>query len=171
MKKFAIDSNIIDAIANCPGFIEKLQVAVTQQRLQLLVTHVQRDEIMEITTEHRRLELLAVYNSLPKQEIPTHDFVIGRSRLDMARLSDGLDYEKYVDGGTREKHSEDALIGITALHEADILVTNESLTKRNRLPSRLNRVKVDFEVWGFERFEDFVEGEVDDLADDTQTLS
>jgi len=25
MKKFAIDSNILDAIANCPGFIEKLQ--------------------------------------------------------------------------------------------------------------------------------------------------
>jgi len=133
--------------------------------LQLLTTHVQRDEIVEITIEQRRAELLAVYDSLPKQEIPTLDFVIGRSRIGMARLSDGLDYENYIEGGIRKKHSRDALIGITAIHEADILVTNESSTRRNRLPSRLKRVAVDFEVWGFEQFKDFVENDANNQVE------
>jgi hypothetical protein len=158
MKRIAIDSNVVDVIADTPGLLTAIQAATASGQLRIITTHVLEDELGQIPDERQRTRLLAVYAALPKEQVPTRDFVIGKSRLDGARLSDGRGYGRYIGAGTPGKHAYDALIALTAAQDADVLVTREGLGTRNRMPRRLGRAYPSFEVWGAEEFTAYVFG-------------
>lgn len=156
MKRIAIDNNMIDVIAETPGLLEAIQAAGARQQLVIITTHVLEDEIERIPDQGRRTQLRAVYDALPKKQVATADFVIGKSRLGMARLSDGHNYECYIGDGKKENHAFDALVVRTAIQEADVLVTAEHSTRRNRLPRRLRRINPSFPIWDKKTFMAYV---------------
>ncbi len=65
MKRIAIDTNVIDVIAETPGLLEAVQEAGARGALRLIATHVQRDQLAAITDGDRRARLLAAYAALP----------------------------------------------------------------------------------------------------------
>lgn len=159
MKRIAIDSNVVDAIADTPGFLEAIQAAAEQERLSIITTHLQRDEIPDA---ERRVRLLAVYDALPSEDMATLGFVLDVSRLDHGRMTDGVDYENFIGMGNPKKYAEDALIAATADAEADVLVTRESQTVRGRLPHRARRTFPTLPIWDFATFSRFVLSPNDD---------
>ena len=153
MKRIAFDTHIVDQIAATPGMLEALQDANRGGALVLITSHIQSDELSDIADSERRGKLLAIYDALPTEWAATHGFVIGYSRLDMARIGDGSWTGVGVDDldSVDSKHRRDALIGTTAAAEADVLVTNDG-----RLTRRMRAANAPCDVWNFEQFRDFV---------------
>lgn len=154
MKRITFDSHIVDAIGATPGLLSAIQRAYRAGALELVTTHIQSDELAEITDPDKRARLLAIYNALPTSWVPTDGFVLGYSRLDMARLGGGEWTGVSIDDldSPHRKHRRDALIGTTAAGEADVLVTND-----RRLARRMRGASAPCEIWGFDQFRRFVE--------------
>jgi len=97
--------------------------AVEEGRLELIVTHVQIDEVSATPDDAKRRLLLELAH---ETNADTAGFVIGVSKLDMAAI--GTDEENRLiedvtAGNTR--HAEDALLLSTAKRDGAVLVTNE----------------------------------------------
>jgi predicted nucleic acid-binding protein len=80
-------------------------------------------------------------------------FVLDVSRLDLACL-DGSDagiieYEQIQKGNP--KHTEDALIALTAHREATVLVTED-----NNLTKKIKATKTSLTLWKFEEFKNLI---------------
>jgi hypothetical protein len=90
---------------------------------------VQADEVERTPDRERVRRLLTV----PVEEVATYGFVVGYSRVGMARLSDPEPFES-LRGGNLD-HTEDALIAATADYENATLVT-EDRRLRGRATSR-----------------------------------
>jgi hypothetical protein len=85
MLRVMLDTNIFDRIIETPGLADHLQSLTASDRLDIVVTHVQEDELAGIQgTEKRR-----AIQQLPRRSIPTAAFVLGISRLGQARLGEG----------------------------------------------------------------------------------
>ena len=89
-----------------------------EELLKILTTHVQEDELSLISDVEKKKKVA----SIPREVIPTRGFVLGVSRLGMARLG-GEGIEEIRQGNLR--HTHDALIAATAEGYADVLVTEE----------------------------------------------
>ncbi len=74
----------------------------------------------------------------------------------MARFGDEEEYARYLGQGDKAKHAADALIALTTLHDADVLVTRDGETKRNSMAHRIRRDFPALDVWGVEEFMAFV---------------
>lgn len=151
--KIVFDTNVVDAIADTPGLLEAIIQASEDGRLTLLTTHIQADEILATPDEARRAKLVSVYGALPTDQVATHGFVLDASRLDMARLGDGGWTGVTIDDidSPKWKHRRDALIGVTAAGEADVLVTCDG-----RLARRMRAVKPRCDIWDLRQFVDYV---------------
>lgn len=133
------DSMIYDEIVADPDVL--LRLRRPECPVVLVSTHVQDDEHANILDEAKRDAIANV----PRVNVPTADFVIGFSRLDMARLGDGAVYEGVRGKSKTSKYARDGLIASSAKRDADVLVTED-----RRLERRCRELGV--EVW---RWRDF----------------
>ena len=120
--KFMFDTNIFDAILDG-------QVAVDQfpKEAKYFVTHIQKDEIEAIVDPDkldRKAKLLKTFNSLEQTKVLTESAVFDVSKWDECKFTaeDNL-IEELRKGNLA--HTEDALIGETAIRNEYILVTND----------------------------------------------
>lgn len=156
MKRIGIDSMIVDQIMETPGLLESIQRAAGSRRLTFIATHILHDQLAATQDPERREKLLATLEALPKENIPTRGFVLDISRLDEARLGDGIEsgvsLGQVKTGGRGGR--QDALVATTAAGDADLLVTeDETLAKKVRT------VGANCEVWNFAKFVEFVKAE------------
>ena len=135
---FMFDTNIFDEILD--GKVE------LPENLRYYVTHLQRDEILNIP-EHereRKEKLLKIFNVVQEEIIPTEGFVVGVSRLNLAKLMSREDselYNKMFERLTKldkeagklkspENRARDILIALTCLKNCLTLVTNDNNLKK-----------------------------------------
>lgn len=121
-----LDSNAFDALALDDQMRSDVGAAVATGALDLVVTHVQMDEL-DATSDPRR----AALRRLTVSATYTSGFVPGVSRLGMAALSTDAEAAIFhaVTGGN-PRHNEDALILLTARRERIPVVTiDERLLK------------------------------------------
>lgn len=119
-RRFMIDSNIFDELVADETLRRKVVSLARQCRVELVTTHLQEDELRAVAsrdaTKYRRIQ------SLPRTVVLTSDFIVGVSRLGMARIGDGTTYEAI----RRDKrHIFDAEIAATAKYEQIPLITSE----------------------------------------------
>lgn len=147
-KRVMIDSNVYDEIVAVPGLTSTLRRLIDEGDLELIVCHVQEDEI-KATSDSVKMETLA---TTPVSGIVHSSvFVLGVSRLDKARLGEerqrDLSYERLA--GPNRRHARDAAIALTAAHAVDALVTQD-----HRLQTQLANKALP--VWTFDDFHKWV---------------
>ncbi len=111
--------------------------AVDRREVEVLVTHVQVDELArDPDVEGCSLNLIALLRCRARL-IETGLFVIGLSRLDLARLSDQEDvsaFDRHLgEGVRREQHIEDATIASTAAQLGATLVSENTKDRARTL--------------------------------------
>lgn len=116
-----LDSNAFDALALDDQVRSVVSSAVERGTLDLVVTHVQMDEL-DATPDPKR----AALRRLTVSATYTSGFVFDVSRMDMAALSTDEEAAIFdaVTGGNR-RHGKDALILLTARREGIAVVTND----------------------------------------------
>jgi predicted nucleic acid-binding protein len=132
MRRVLLDSNALDPLLTQVGAYEVLDQAVRSEKLAVFFTHVTIDEVAATPDLAKRQWLLNLLVFLGRP-IATSVMVLDYSRLDFCRLiaDDDTASEPLRSGNI--KHSRDALIAHTALHEGFTLITNEKrLTARAR---------------------------------------
>jgi hypothetical protein len=129
-EQFLLDSNIFDKIVETPGAFRLVQRLVADGKIELVVTHIQEDELARITDEQKRQEIASV----PRTVTPTAGFILDVSRLGMARLGDPVPIEA-VRGGNWHKYTHDALIAAAALADGQVLVAEDRRFGGERKPS------------------------------------
>jgi hypothetical protein len=153
-----IDSMIYDRIVAASGMVAALRRLIDARRLDVVVCHVQEDEVAATPDEARRRALTNVPVS---KKVRSSVFVLDVSRLGEARLGapqqGDLDYE--ILAGPNRRHAQDAVIALTALNEAEVLVTDE-----RRLRSQL--ADKNLPVWTFAEFHEWVVDFDDTLRQD-----
>lgn len=141
-RKFMLDTNIFDAIVE-----EKTDINNLPANYEFYVTHIQKDEIDAIDKpekQDKKKKLSSFFKELKQETIPTESFILGTSKLGNAKLS-RVPTESAVYGVSKYgeakytskdslikkirkgnlKHTEDALIGETAIKNNLTLVTND----------------------------------------------
>lgn len=119
---------IFDKVADEPGAAalissrRLIRSLVERGVIELLVTHVQEDQIAAIRDEARREQL---QRAVPRRVVPTHGAVWDVSKWDMARwTSEPVAHDiARIQGRNKAK---DALIGVTAKFAGATLVTEDS---------------------------------------------
>lgn len=144
-----LDTNVFDRIAETDESLDRVQRLVRRGAITVFVTHVQEDELARITDSTKSARIA----SIPRDLIPTSEFAVGTSRLDMACLGEGEALEK-IRKGNWAKHTRDALIAATAHADGLVLVTEDGRL-RNRASEEL-----DIDVWDWKQ----LEGELRRLA-------
>ena len=119
-----LDTQIYDLLTEDEEGLRALQTSVRAGQLDIKTTHVQEDELARIPDPDKKAKVA----SIPRQPVPTSDFVVGESRWGMARFGTG----ETVEAIRRDnlKHTRDALIAATAEYEGAVLVTEDKLLKR-----------------------------------------
>jgi hypothetical protein len=142
-----LDTNVFDRVEAEPGLEPLLHRLIGEGALDVVVCHVQNDEIAAIPDPDRRRAL----ERTPRRTVPSSVFVFDVSRFGMARLGEpefrGVDYDAIAGPGRR--HARDAVIARTAAEEADVLVTEE-----RRLANALAGKPLP--VWTFAEFRDWL---------------
>ncbi|AXK81124.1 hypothetical protein DW352_11720 [Pseudolabrys taiwanensis] len=137
-----LDTNIFDALVADPSTLAKLLAAVAEGRMTILSTHIQRDQLGRIPDDEKRAKVLAI----PTEQIATSGAVWDVSRWGEATWGDTATnqaLDQLIGGNVR--HAPDALIGVTAAHHVDLLVTEDA-----RLTSRLGRSALGLKVGGYQ---------------------
>ena len=124
MRGYIFDTNIFNSILD-----NKIHIGLLPDK-KCFVTHIQYDEIQATTNKTRQSELVNVFLSVPKQEIPTEAFVLDISRLDQAKLGSGSLYGKLLErlnqlNKRKQNNSMDILIAETAITNNLTLVTHD----------------------------------------------
>lgn len=121
---FMFDTTVFNDILN-----NKFDTKTFPKDCDYFVTHIQFDELCSTKDSGRRKQLLSIFESIGEREIPTESVVLNVSRLGKAKLGDGKILEELRKGNL--KHTEDALIGETAIKNSLILITDDdTLFKR-----------------------------------------
>jgi predicted nucleic acid-binding protein len=122
-RPFVIDSPIFDEIAADSNAAALIQRAVHGGDLEILVTHVQEDEIAATPNIARR--------KLLQNAVPWRKVVLSPGAIyDVSKYGQATWPDKAVDAdlralASRRRHAEDALIGVTAKREGATLVTED----------------------------------------------
>jgi rRNA-processing protein FCF1 len=127
--KVIFDSNVYDLVAN--GTLNINWLSEKKEDFELYITHIQTDEINKCPDEDKRARLSLIVTKLSPIVIPTESFVLNKSRLGEARLGDAKILEEIRKENL--KHTEDALIGETAIKNNLVLVTED-----NQLKNKVN---------------------------------
>lgn len=151
---FMFDTTVFNDILN-----NKLDTKTFRKDCNYFVTHIQFDQLCSTRDSGRRKQLLSIFASIEKEEIPTESVVLDVSRLGMAKLGDGKLLEELRKGNL--KHTEDALIGETAIKNSLILVTDDdTLFKRvNKLGGEAIKL-CDFLNGNYRQFEETEIGQI-----------
>lgn len=146
-----LDTNVADAL-----LLDARQVRAMARSWDILVTHVQIEEVLDTPDKARRTRLILTLLSLGARLVPSAILVFDVSRLDYARLgTEDLNarFSAYVAGNPR--HAQDGIIAATAFDEGAVLVTAE------RARGRLAKHFPELVVWSpaeFRAYADKVSG-------------
>src|SRR3989344_9354070 len=105
MEKIIFDTNIFRKILD--ELIDIKAIINSKNKLEYLVTHIQKDEIEKCNDVAIKEKLLLIFKDINSEQIPTESMVLGLSRLGMSKFSDGTLFEKLRKSNL--KHTEDAL--------------------------------------------------------------
>jgi hypothetical protein len=128
MQKIMLDANEYDKLLEHPDSYDKLLGLLAEGKIELLSTHIQRDEILATPDPAKKARLEALLTHV--RMIETRGVVVDLSRVGLARL--GSDEEHRIIYHVR--HRKDGLIAATATSDADTLVTDDK-----RFAKRLNK--------------------------------
>ncbi len=131
-----IDGNSVDYFRIVPKAFEFLQAARDDARIDLLFTHDVVEEILADPDAEQRVTNILHLLSYARM-VRSGIFVVGYSRLDMARLGDALSFEDlraHDNGLGKKNNTRDAIIAATAMYEGCPVVSNDE-----RLRARANR--------------------------------
>jgi len=127
MEKIIFDTNIFRKILD--GLIDIKKIVSNKSNFEYLITHIQKDEIEQCKDVILKEKLLSIFKEVDSTQIPTESIVLEVSRLGMSKFSDGILLDKLRKSNL--KHTEDALIGETAIMNKLILVSeDEKFRKR-----------------------------------------
>lgn len=146
--RLMIDSMIFDKLIEDQRVLRALKELTEEGRVEVLVTHVQHDQLRATPDSQKRRRLLEVAGKV----VPTHGVVVGVSGIGEARLADdqAMSVLRGVgergQGRARRRHMIDALIAATAEKEADLIVTDDQ-----KLRARLRSMDMRVGVWTWER--------------------
>lgn len=124
---------IQDQLVATDALRDRVGELVRAGKVDLVRTHLQQDENNDTPDPDKRERL----QSLELPVIPTSGFVLGVSRLGLARLSEPEPIEELRAGN--QAHTNDALLGATAIESGRVLVTDDT-TLRGRALARGARV-------------------------------
>jgi hypothetical protein len=149
MLRVMLDSNIFDEIIKTPGLAGQLRSLTASGRLDIVVTHVQEDELAGIQDIEKRRAI----QQMPRRLIPTAVSVLDVSRLGQARLGEGheggLEYDTLH--GENPKRVRDAVIALTAAAETEDV--DAFVTVDDRLARRVRAKPKALKVWNFTEFQ------------------
>ena len=148
MLRVMLDTNIFDRIIKIPGLVEHLQSLTANDRLDIVVTHVQEDELAGIQEAEKRRAIQQV----PRRSVPTAVFVLDVSRLGQARLGEGheggLEYDTLH--SENPKRVRDAVIALTAAAVAEEV--EAFVTEDHGLARGVRAKAKTLKVWNFTDF-------------------
>lgn len=121
--KLIFDSNAFDDLVKGKISINDFD----PNQSEIFITHIQVDELNECKDKEKRAKLFNSLMEIRPEKIPTESFVIGSSRIGSAKIGDGDLIEKLRNGNL--KHTNDALIGETAIKQNLVLITNDKRVK------------------------------------------
>ena len=127
--KVIFDSNIYDLIAD--GSLNINLLSEKKEDFEFYITHIQIDEINKCPDEDKRARLFLFKSKLSPIVIPTESIILGTSRLGEARFGDGKILEKIRKENLN--HTQDALIGETAIKNNLLLVTEDNQLKKKAI--------------------------------------
>jgi hypothetical protein len=146
--RFILDTHIYDEIVAVAGMPERLATLRNAGKIEILQTHIERNEVARNPDEAERDAGLTISAT----RIPTSGGLWDVSNWDEMTWDDGAGDVKIGDIQTAAlNHSRDALIGTSAAAYADVLVTHDG-----RLTNRM-RENSTTEVWNFVRFKAYVD--------------
>jgi predicted nucleic acid-binding protein len=142
------DTMEYDKLLESPATYEKLLHLITERRIEMLTTHIQRDEITATPDEAKRTRLMSLFTNA--RPIGTRGVVLDISGVDEARIGGDEDHKLVNDvrGNRWDRDTKDSLIAATASNDADMLVTDD-----RRFVQRLRDAHVRCEVIGFTEFQ------------------
>jgi predicted nucleic acid-binding protein len=125
MQKIMLDTNEYDRLLAAQDAYDMLLGLLFKGRIQLLSTHIQRDEILAVSdvVKKSRLESLLAHAHM----IATRGIVLGVSRFGLAKYGSDEDHRliEHVRGSSWKRKTNDALIAATAARDADVFVTDD----------------------------------------------
>lgn len=126
--KLMLDTNVIDELVADSELVSILRHSVESGRAEILITHLQIDEVMNTGDNKRakREALVQLLAELPAVRVPTYGSVLDLSRLDNAMLASDEHAHMFLElTGGNLRHYEDALIVLTAAwFYADVVSEN-----------------------------------------------
>jgi len=143
-----LDSNVYDKIIEQIGMTEVLAALHHSGQIEIIITHIQEDELSRIPNTNKRELVMKV----PGNRVTTEGAIWNVSRFGEATFGAGggdIKIEDIQKGNPN--HSEDALIANTAAARADILVTDEKT-----LPKRIRTTGSKIKVWDFSEFQEYI---------------
>jgi predicted nucleic acid-binding protein len=149
MQTIMFDTNEFDKLAAARDAYERLLALLSEGKIELLTTHIQRDEILAIENTTKKARLLALLSRA--RMIPTRGIVVGVSRYGQSRYGSDEDHKliEHIRGERWDRDTNDALIAATAARDAEVFVTDDATLMR-RLNSYSN---IRCEVIDFKEFE------------------
>ncbi len=166
---FMFDTTVFNNILD-----KKIDIERFPKKFNYFITHVQHDELDKTTDTKRKNKLFQIFQHINKNEIPTESAVFGISIFGEAKFGDGKILEELRKDNL--KHTEDALIGETAIKNGLILITNdETLLNRVRKLKGQAIILEDFLNRNYKEFKDSKVGRIPeewdvirlgDIADD-----
>ena len=119
------DSHIFDCILDGSLSIHKIRDSQTKG-FEYYTTPIQVEELSNCPDADKRTKLSLIKTSIAPILIPTDSFVFGTSRLGHARLGNAGVFNQITETSeNKEKFTNDALIGETAIKGGFTLVTND----------------------------------------------
>ncbi len=140
MLRVMIDTHIFDRIHGDAQLKERLKRLIIEDRLRIVMTHAQVDEIQAIPDDRAeyRNQLLSLLDELTMERRPTKGALFDISRFDEATIDDSGDIDDLRESDLSVNPSMDALIFNSATLEGiDFLVSNDK--DRTRVAKRVKR--------------------------------
>lgn len=123
MRRVVLDNCALDPLVDLPGAFDVVKRAVEAGELELVATHILREEVARAPEEIRAKK--EAFIDLAK-DVPTGAFILEKSRLDQARPSDETEaIERLRSRNPGLKHANDALIASTSMYEDCALLTTD----------------------------------------------
>jgi hypothetical protein len=153
MVKYLLDSMIYDQLARDDECRELLLQRCKEGIVEILVTHIQFDQLRATPDSAKRDALLAVAMTIPSTKISTDGAVWGMSKWGEAKWGPGTG-DVQIGDITRgnPRHNADGLLVATASSGADVFVTEET-----RLPNKVRRYNSKLKVMSFNEFRHILE--------------
>lgn len=132
--KIMLDTMEYDHLAADTVAYQRIIQLMQEGKVELLSTHIQRDEILAMPNESKRSALEALLNHTTM--IGTRGIILGTSRFGQARFGSDEEHKliEHVRRDRWDRDTEDGLIAATASSDVNVFVTDDKpLTKRLKL--------------------------------------